>query len=342
MQTYMNDRQPFLIDALNHLFELYRDELIGDTLLGGHLVMSVMERHTDNARIQISGSASLFYVLKHWKEDNSQLPSFYLRRLIEAVLVGLEQYVDESAMRRNCVLILCRLNLPDDVLFMSDRLIRLLLKIFQDYVVARRSDPSGDRQEQFVMRTAMHLLNILACSVHGNDKSAVGRLAIPVAMQIIRCKCELDEPDDILEVTWSFLWNITDETPANCRLFLDAHDGLSAFLNCMQFKKAEIIRNMMGLLGNVAEVPALRSRLCRDEFVATFRTLLFNGNDGIEIAYNSAGVLVHLMSDGEAAWRASRIGFGRPGVNDRADVITDIERASMKTIFCSCCCCFSS
>ena len=40
-------------------------------------------------------------------------------------------------MRRNCVLIMCRLNLPDDVLFVSDRLIRILLKIFDDYVEDR-------------------------------------------------------------------------------------------------------------------------------------------------------------------------------------------------------------
>lgn len=41
-------------------------------------------------------------------------------------------------MRRNCVLIMCRLNLPDDVLFVSDRLIRILLKIFEDYIEERQ------------------------------------------------------------------------------------------------------------------------------------------------------------------------------------------------------------
>ena len=40
-------------------------------------------------------------------------------------------------MRRNCVLIMCRLNLPDDVLFVSDRLIKILLKIFDDYIEDR-------------------------------------------------------------------------------------------------------------------------------------------------------------------------------------------------------------
>lgn len=94
----------------------------------------------------------------------------------------------------------------------------------------------------------MHLLNILACSVHGNDKSSVGALAIPVAMNLIKTKTKFKEADDILEVTWSFLWNITDETPQNCQIFLDNCDGMNAFMECIQFKKSEIIRNMMGLL----------------------------------------------------------------------------------------------
>lgn len=84
-------------------------------------------------------------------------------------------------MRRNCVLIMCRLNLPDDVLFVSDRLIRILLKIFEDYIDNRMRNPSNDRPENFVLRTAMHLLNILACSVHGTDKSLVGAVSIPVS-----------------------------------------------------------------------------------------------------------------------------------------------------------------
>ena len=55
----------------------------------------------------------------------------------------------------------------------------------------------------------------------------------------------------------------------------------------------------------MAEVPSLRNRLCKPNFIDTFRQLLFHRNDGIEIPYNSAGVLVHIMSDGAQAWLAS-------------------------------------
>lgn len=322
LEVYANDRPLFLLDALNHLFELYRDEFIEDKLLGGHLIMNTMEKHLENSRIQISASASLFYVLKYWKEENLQLPNFYLKRLILTVINGMEEHIDESAMRRNCVLIMCRLNLPDDVLFVSDRLIRILLKIFDDYVEDRHKNPQNDRPEHFVLRTAMHLLNILACSVHGSDKTKAGLISIPVAMNLIRTKTKFKEADEILEVTWSFLWNITDETPDNCKIFLDNCDGMNAFMECIQFKKSEIIRNMMGLLGNVAEVKELRNRLCRNELIATFRHLLFHTGDGIEIPYNSAGVLVHIMSDGANAWFESSI-----TEHDRQSVIEDIETA---------------
>jgi hypothetical protein len=323
LEYYLSERPVFLLDALNHLFEMFKEGLIEDKLFGGHLIMNVMERHVNNPRIQISGSASLFYVLKYWKEVHFQLPVFYLKRLINTVIYGMEEHIEENAMRRNCVLIMCRLNLPDDVLFISFRLIKILLKIFNDYIDERNKEPS-ENSEHFVLRTAMHLLNIIACSVHGKHKSTVGCLAIPVAMDLIKTKIKFKEPDDILEVTWSFLWNITDETPENCEIFLDQCEGMSAFMDCIEFKKTEIIRNMMGLLGNVAEVTRLRDRLCKSSYVTTFRQLLFHTTDGLEIAYNSAGVLVHLMSDGDYVWS---LYTDCSAQNPRSNVIEDIETA---------------
>lgn len=134
-------------------------------------------------------------------------------------------------MRRNCVLIMCRLSLPDDVIGVSDRLIHILLKIFDDFIDEQQklaetralNNGSGgvvtQRSDDFMIKTAMHLLNILACTVHGTDKTSVGSLAIPVAMDLIRTKirpivgennlCFANRSDDVLEITWSFLWNIT-------------------------------------------------------------------------------------------------------------------------------------
>lgn len=48
--------------------------------------------------------------------------------------------------------------------------------------------------------------------------------------------------------------------------------------------KPELLRNMMGLLGNVAEVKELRHRLMTPELLTTFADLLDSNSDGIEVS----------------------------------------------------------
>jgi Zyg-11 family protein len=47
--------------------------------------------------------------------------------------------------------------------------------------------------------------------------------------------------------------------------------------------KEELLRNMMGLLGNVAEVRVLRQRLMTSQFVSVFADLLDSSSEGIEV-----------------------------------------------------------
>ena len=59
------------------------------------------------------------------------------------------------------------------------------------------------------------------------------------------------------------------------------------------------MRNMMGLLGNVAEVPELRSQLMTTSFVAEFKMLLESSADGIEVKIiNPADTTVSLNFTG--------------------------------------------
>ena len=76
-------------------------------------------------------------------------------------------------------------------------------------------------------------------------------------------------------------------------------------MECLKFKKSEITRSMMGLMCNVAEVKELRNRLCKNDYITAFLKLLSHSNDDIEISYNSAGVLVNIISDGLDAWLVS-------------------------------------
>jgi len=50
--------------------------------------------------------------------------------------------------------------------------------------------------------------------------------------------------------------------------------------------KEELLRNMMGLLGNVAEVEYLRIHLMQERYVTVFANLLRSNSDGIEVSTN--------------------------------------------------------
>lgn len=118
--------------------------------------------------------------------------------------------------------------------------------------------------------------------------------------------------DDVMEVAWSTMWNVTDETAVNCERFLDGR-GMEYFLGCLHVsarppidaassiifriqsftpefrrqcfsEKEELLRNMMGLVGNVAEVKRLRPRLMKTEFITEFSKLLDSESDGIEVS----------------------------------------------------------
>ncbi len=74
-------------------------------------------------------------------------------------------------------------------------------------------------------------------------------------------------------MAWTLLWNITDETPENCRRFIEDNNGLRTYHECLELwpDKRDLVRNMLGLLGNVAEVKELRHYLGAPVHMETFR-----------------------------------------------------------------------
>lgn len=52
-------------------------------------------------------------------------------------------------------------------------------------------------------------------------------------MVIIKDRLHRRVCDDVLEVAWSTMWNVTDEAPKNCKRFLDG-SGMKYFLGCLK------------------------------------------------------------------------------------------------------------
>lgn len=133
---------------------------------------------------------------------------------------------------------------------------------------------SDTKQEGFVQRIAIYLLNSLACLVDGKQKLFLGDLGAidvriiyreqlnvhniyfrvlilsltlprslsPIELQtmltLIHDRLKRKVFDDVMEVAWSTMWNVTDETAINCERFLDG-GGMTFFLSCLQVNQSE-------------------------------------------------------------------------------------------------------
>lgn len=288
------DRPSILENVLNDLFHVFRYEHFNDVRAALDVILIAMDRHPEEKVIQISGSASLYYVVKS-EAIRKHLNVRVKRKVLCTLLNGMFAHKQDPVMMRNGCLTLCQFTIPQDVLFDYERLVRILL-----FIVAEHTT----EESTFVQRAGIFLLNSLACQVDGQQKLLVGDLgAMEKMLQLIRARIHDHNCDDVMETAWSTMWNVTDETPVNCQRFLDG-GGMHLFLRCKEEfpDKQDLLRNMMGLLGNVAEVPTLRRHLMTKEFVLEFSTLLDSTSDGIEVSYNAAGVLAHMSSDGALAW----------------------------------------
>ncbi|XP_032573716.1 protein zer-1 homolog isoform X2 [Drosophila sechellia] len=288
---YYHDRPVLLTRVLNDLYHLFRFENCKDIHTALDVVLSAMDRHLKFKHMQISGSATLFYIVKG--RDRSKFGALLRNHIIRTLLNGMEMHITDDTMLRNGYLTLTQFHMPVDVLFEYERLIKILLH-----------GVSKTEQEGFVQRIAIYLLNTLACQVDGRQKLFLGELGVVSTMfTLIKDRLTRSVFDDVMEVAWSTMWNVTDETAINCKRFLDGR-GMEYFLKCLHTfpDRDELLRNMMGLLGNVAEVKWLRPKLMTQEFIEVFARLLDSLSDGIEVSYNAAGVLAHIASDGADAW----------------------------------------
>ncbi|XP_066603108.1 protein zer-1 homolog [Prorops nasuta] len=287
----MNNKQELLQKILSDLYHIFRYQTCNKMDQALPIVLEAMEKHPKQKHIQVSGSATLFYIIK--TKDENKFVASMKRRIIGTLLNGMTAFKDEESMMRNGCLALCQFHIPRDVMWNYEAVVKILLHS------VKYSEPEG-----FVQRIGIYLLNSMACQVEGKEKRLLGDLGcVTTMLDLVTYRLESGIFDDVLEVAWSTMWNITDETPINCERFL-AEKGMDLFLQCVQQypRKEELMRNMMGLLGNVAEVDYLRKHLMEDRYIAVFASLLNSKSDGIEVSYNAAGILAHIASDGAKAW----------------------------------------
>ena len=207
-----------------------------------------------------------------------------------------------DGMQRNGCLVMFNFDVPDSLEFVYDEIIEQLLHTIAEMTTN-------------VSRIAIHLLNAMMGHADRRHKLRAERLqVIKVLVAAINARFERSEHDELIDHAWSSLWNLTDETEINCQMFINL-DGIKLFLKCYRaFNLHEdLSRNMLGCLGNVAEVKSLRKHMLNPDCLGAFMQLLkpLNTNEGpeakldngaLEISYNACGILAHLLSDDEREW----------------------------------------
>ena len=139
---------------------------------------TLLYRHSHEKHIQISGSASLYYVVKSesLKRDwNVKVK----RKILSTLLNGMLIYREDPTMMRNGCLTLCQFQIPADVLFDYERLVRIhiilkylhslqyssLLFYLQVKILLHIVSEHTSEENNFIQRAGIFLLNSLACQV---------------------------------------------------------------------------------------------------------------------------------------------------------------------------------
>ena len=95
-------------------------------------------------------------------------------------------------------------------------------------------------------------------------------------LSIVRTKKQDKSIDVTLKYTLSTLWNLTDESPITCHVFLE-EGGMDLFIDVLDTFPGDkcIETKVLGLLNNIAEVPHLRSNLLVDYFLGNLRYYMY-------------------------------------------------------------------
>lgn len=307
LETY-KERKSFALAAMNAFFDTIRAVDCKQVVACVEAITSIMNFYPGDGQIQIPGSASLF----HLSRTNYRI--HFTNQTKQIIILALLQAIEKSSnpksitLLRNCGLTLLNFDIPVDFYFEFERIVKILIS------VVRTKDAEG-----LLPRIYVYMCNSIVCHVEGDKKLLVGRLGIIECMlQLIKTGLDKHRYDEVMETAWSALWNVTDETSFNCERFVEGR-GLHYFLESLKEfpDKPDLLRNMMGLIGNVAEVPSLRKYLL--EHVEVFIKLLHCKSDGIEVSYNAAGTLSHIASDGPLAWIARNI--------SRDEMLRELEAA---------------
>lgn len=102
--------------------------------------------------------------------------------------------------------------------------------------------------------------------------------------------------DDTLRFCLSLLWNLTDENPIVCEIFIHSM-GLPLFQRLLNLFASDsiVLTKILGLFTNIAEVSQLKNHLYSIEIFSLMQRYL--SGSVVDIAFSAAAILCHLFTE---------------------------------------------
>ncbi|KAL3995581.1 hypothetical protein ACH3XW_26410 [Acanthocheilonema viteae] len=310
LQLYWRpDREAFASHALQAVYYLlqtsYDEFQSADLRLTVRGVILSMLNHKKNIAIQMAGSACLYHLCK--SKRINQLTAQETRCCVDRCLDAAENHPRMVQLQKNVWLTVC-----------SDHLLQSLnFDIFRTCEVALES--MVNTRDPSVSRMTIAVVSILAPKLPTKQSHRLATNKRYVAHLIEMINENLDNPDNghdnfnnfTVKFTLSALWNLTDESPVTCRLFVQL-GGIAAAFGVLEHyqNNTNIQTKVLGLLNNIAEVKGLKKRIVHHRYIRTVLELLESdlmpdnysttvGNARhIDVSYFAAGILANLLDCG--------------------------------------------
>lgn len=242
--------------------------------------------------IQMAATACLFNLSK--SDLGAKIHPKILKEIVKADLDAMETFPQHQQLQKNVLLTICSDRILQEVNFDKYRCAKLVLDCLCSW------------QDHSMNRMSVAICSILAAKISTEQTSTLGSQAsyMKKLLSIVRGRMQETVMDITMKFTLSALWNLTDESPRTCKVFLD-EEGMELFLDVLHTfpGEAAIETKILGLLNNIAEVSWLRSSLLVDPFIDRLRELLHSSS--IEVSYFAAGIVAHLASDRPERWTVS-------------------------------------
>ncbi|XP_044764036.1 protein zyg-11 homolog B-like [Coccinella septempunctata] len=305
LQRYKN-RASYIQKALYHLFQITNRASPEPCPEMFELVLPVMAHHPLVFGVQMAATACLYNLTKG--ELSKNIHPNLLSKGINLTLNAMTNFPKEYQLQKNSLLTLYNDRILLEVNFDRSKCAVLVLD-----ALCKFSDDN-------VSRMAAAICSILASKITSKETSQLGSKVkyMSKLLEMVANRVKNEMSDITLKFTLSALWNLTDDSPDWCTVFV-IKKGVLLFLKVLEkFKNDSTIEpKVLGLLNNIAEVTELRKYLMLDELMEQLYFLLKSEN--IDVSYFAAGIVANLASDGEEPWIATSHG--------REEMLAEMEDA---------------